>query len=41
MDPFAYEQDLQREECLLFVALTCGRDYLRIAYSRSPSAFLD
>jgi superfamily I DNA/RNA helicase len=39
-DPVAYAQDLQRERCLLFVALTRARDYLYISYSGSPSAFL-
>jgi superfamily I DNA/RNA helicase len=32
--------DLQRERCLLFVALTRARDHLYISYSGSPSAFL-
>jgi superfamily I DNA/RNA helicase len=39
-DPIAYAQDLQRERCLLFVALTRARDHLYISYSGSPSAFL-
>jgi len=39
-DPVAHAQDLQRERCLLFVALTCARDHLYISYSGSPSAFL-
>jgi len=39
-DPVAYAQDLQRERCLLFVALTRARDHLYISYSGSPSAFL-
>jgi superfamily I DNA/RNA helicase len=39
-DAVAYAQDLQRERCLLFVALTRARDHLYISYSGSPSAFL-
>jgi superfamily I DNA/RNA helicase len=39
-DPVAYAQDLQRERCLLFVALTRARDRLYISYSGSPSPFL-
>jgi superfamily I DNA/RNA helicase len=39
-DPVAYEQDQQRERCLLFVALTRARDHLYISYSGSPSTFL-
>ena len=39
-DPVAYAQDLQRERCLLFVALTRARDHLYISYSGSPSTFL-
>jgi superfamily I DNA/RNA helicase len=39
-DPVAYAQDLQRERCLLFVALTRARDHLYISYSGSPSVFL-
>src|SRR6266567_4788512 len=39
-DPIAYAQDLQRERCLLFVALTRARDRLYISYSGSPSVFL-
>jgi superfamily I DNA/RNA helicase len=33
-DPVAYAQDLQRERCLLFVALTRARDHL--ALQREP-----
>jgi superfamily I DNA/RNA helicase len=40
VDPVAYAQDLQRERCLLFVALTRARDHLYISYSGSPSVFL-
>jgi superfamily I DNA/RNA helicase len=36
----AHAQDLQRERCLLFVALTRARDHLYISYSGSPSTFL-
>jgi superfamily I DNA/RNA helicase len=39
-DPVAHAQDLQRERCLLFVALTRARDHLYISYSGSPSTFL-
>ena len=39
-DPVAHAQDLQRERCLLFVALTRARDHLYISCSGSPSAFL-
>jgi superfamily I DNA/RNA helicase len=39
-DPVAHAHDLQRERCLLFVALTRARDHLYISYSGSPSAFL-
>lgn len=39
-DPVAYGQDVQRERCLLFVALTRARDHLYISYSGPPSAFL-
>jgi superfamily I DNA/RNA helicase len=35
-DPVAHAQDLQRERCLLFVALTRARDHLYISYSSSP-----
>ena len=38
--PVAHVQDLQRERCLLFVALTRARDHLYISYSGTPSAFL-
>jgi superfamily I DNA/RNA helicase len=39
-DPVAHAQDVQRERCLLFVALTRARDHLYISYSGTPSAFL-
>jgi len=39
-DPIAHAQDVQRERCLLFVALTRARDHLYISYSGSPSTFL-
>jgi superfamily I DNA/RNA helicase len=39
-DPVAHAHDLQRERCLLFVALTRARDHLYISYSGSPSTFL-
>jgi superfamily I DNA/RNA helicase len=40
VDPLAHAQDLQRERCLLFVALTRARDHLYISYNGCPSAFL-
>jgi superfamily I DNA/RNA helicase len=39
-DPVGHAQDLQRERCLLFVALTRARDHLYISYSGTPSEFL-
>ena len=39
-DPVAHAQGLQRERCLLFVALTRARDHLYISYSGAPSSFL-
>jgi superfamily I DNA/RNA helicase len=39
-DPVAHAQDLQRERCLLFVALTRARDHLYISYSGPASSFL-
>ena len=39
-DPLAHAQDLQRERCLLFVALTRARDHLYISYCGTPSPFL-
>jgi superfamily I DNA/RNA helicase len=39
-DQLAHAQDLQRERCLLFVALTRARDHLYISYSGAPSPFL-
>jgi superfamily I DNA/RNA helicase len=39
-DPVAHAQDLQRERCLLFVALTRARDHLYISYHGAPSEFL-
>jgi superfamily I DNA/RNA helicase len=39
-DPVAHTQDLQRERCLLFVALTRARDHLYISYHGAPSEFL-
>lgn len=39
-DPVAHAQDLQREQCLLFVACTRARDHLYVSYSGSPSPFL-
>ncbi|MGQ0837146.1 UvrD-helicase domain-containing protein [Actinokineospora sp.] len=39
-DPTAYEQDTQRERCLLFVACTRARDALHVSYSGAPSHFL-
>jgi superfamily I DNA/RNA helicase len=39
-DPVAHAQDLQRERCLLFVALTRARDHLYISHCGPPSVFL-
>jgi len=39
-DPHAHMQDLQRERCLLFVALTRARDVLYLSHSGAPSPLL-
>lgn len=39
-DPHAHRQDLQRERCLLFVALTRARDVLYLSHSGTPSSLL-
>ncbi|MEV8515217.1 UvrD-helicase domain-containing protein [Dactylosporangium sp. NPDC051484] len=39
-DPHGHRQDLQRERCLLFVALTRARDVLYLSHSGSPSTLL-
>lgn len=39
-DPLAHRQDLQRERCLLFVALTRARDVLYLSHSGTPSTLL-
>jgi superfamily I DNA/RNA helicase len=39
-DPHAHRQDLQRERCLLFVALTRARDVLYLSHSGAPSTLL-
>ncbi|MBX7267377.1 UvrD-helicase domain-containing protein [Micromonospora sp. Llam7] len=39
-DPHAHRQDLQRERCLLFVALTRARDVLYLSHSGAPSPLL-
>lgn len=39
-DRIAYEQDLQRERCLLFVACTRARDHLCVSCTGQPSPFL-
>ena len=39
-DPHAHQQDLQRERCLLFVALTRARDVLYLSHSGAPSTLL-
>lgn len=39
-DPHAHQQDLQRERCLLFVALTRARDVLYLSYGGTPSQLL-
>jgi hypothetical protein len=38
--PARHAQDLQREGCLLFVALTRTREHLYISCSGSPGTFL-
>jgi superfamily I DNA/RNA helicase len=39
-DPHGHRQDLQRERCLLFVALTRARDVLYLSHSGTPSTLL-
>ncbi|MFJ8579437.1 UvrD-helicase domain-containing protein [Micromonospora sp. NPDC093277] len=39
-DPHAHGQDLQRERCLLFVALTRARDVLYLSHTGTPSPLL-
>ncbi|WP_229403582.1 UvrD-helicase domain-containing protein [Micromonospora okii] len=39
-DPHAHRQDLQRERCLLFVALTRARDVLYLSHCGTPSPLL-
>ncbi|MEQ4299938.1 UvrD-helicase domain-containing protein [Plantactinospora sp. B6F1] len=39
-DPHAHRQDMQRERCLLFVALTRARDVLYLSHSGTPSPLL-
>ncbi|MFI6822407.1 UvrD-helicase domain-containing protein [Micromonospora sp. NPDC050187] len=39
-DPHAHRQDLQRERCLLFVALTRARDVLYLSHIGTPSPLL-
>ncbi|WP_433533003.1 UvrD-helicase domain-containing protein [Micromonospora sp. CA-263727] len=39
-DAHAHRQDLQRERCLLFVALTRARDVLYLSHSGTPSQLL-
>jgi superfamily I DNA/RNA helicase len=39
-DPHAHRQDMQRERCLLFVALTRARDVLYLSHSGRPSELL-
>ena len=39
-DPHAHQEDLQRERCLLFVALTRARDVLYLSHAGSPSTLL-
>ncbi|MBM2622922.1 DEAD/DEAH box helicase [Actinoplanes sp. LDG1-06] len=39
-DPHAHQQDLQRERCLLFVALTRARDVLYLSHSGEPTELL-
>jgi superfamily I DNA/RNA helicase len=39
-DPKAYEQDLLRERCLLYVACTRARELLYVSWSGRPSPFI-
>ncbi|MEU0560207.1 UvrD-helicase domain-containing protein [Dactylosporangium sp. NPDC006015] len=39
-DPHAHRQDLQRERCLLFVALTRARDVLYLSHTGTPTTLL-
>lgn len=39
-DPHSHQQDLQRERCLLFVALTRARDVLYLSHTGTPSPLL-
>ena len=39
-DPHAHEEDLQRERCLLFVAMTRARDVLYLSHVGTPSILL-
>ncbi|MDI1461087.1 AAA family ATPase [Catellatospora sp. KI3] len=39
-DPHGHRQDLQRERCLVFVALTRARDMLYLSHSGEPSSLL-
>ncbi|WP_432969423.1 UvrD-helicase domain-containing protein [Dactylosporangium sp. CA-233914] len=39
-DAHAHEQDLQRERCLLFVAMTRARDVLYLSHTGNPSTLL-
>ncbi|MEU7874307.1 UvrD-helicase domain-containing protein [Dactylosporangium sp. NPDC049140] len=39
-DAHAHQQDLQRERCLLFVAMTRARDVLYLSHSGTPSVLL-
>ncbi|MFG2044515.1 UvrD-helicase domain-containing protein [Dactylosporangium sp. NPDC048998] len=39
-DPHSHRQDLQRERCLLFVALTRARDVLYLSHTGAPSTLL-
>ncbi|MFI7609304.1 UvrD-helicase domain-containing protein [Micromonospora sp. NPDC049366] len=39
-DPHAHRQDLQRERCLLFVALTRARDVLYLSHTGAPTSLL-
>ncbi|GAA1740540.1 UvrD-helicase domain-containing protein [Luedemannella helvata] len=39
-DPHAHREDLQRERCLLFVAMTRARDVLYLSHAGAPSTLL-
>ena len=40
VDQHAYDQDIEREKCLLFVACTRAREELLVTWHGEPSSFL-